>query len=145
MTPGRGQKYTDDQLLEMLRAWVRVHGEPATVTGISSPDKSDPWLPTPATYMKRFGSWNEACKRAGVKPGSYSRRDYTRRWTYDDQIDAVADYLGEDGSEPTARGYEDWARQQENRPSLAVIRMQGHRWSEVRTAALERLRTRTKR
>jgi hypothetical protein len=139
MTPVRSQKHTDDELIAMLRAWVQVHGEPATVTGISS--THEPPVPTPATYMKRFGSWNEACRRAGVQPGGYSRRNYARRWTYDDKVSSVIDYLTEVGvDEGTARGYENWARGHEDRPSLAVIRMQGHRWSEMLSAALERMK-----
>lgn len=60
---GSGQIYTDKELLEFLRRFHRENGR--------SPREGDlynnPRYPGPKTYQRRFDSWNNALKMAGLQ------------------------------------------------------------------------------
>lgn len=53
--------YTDDELLEALRTCERRHDSVTARTFAADDD-----FPSPETLQRRFGSWTEAKKRAGV-------------------------------------------------------------------------------
>lgn len=58
--------YTDDQLLDILRKAAKVCGEPLTLPNYHAKAPSEGW-PAALTVTSRFGTWEEACKLAGVK------------------------------------------------------------------------------
>lgn len=60
---GANRLYTDDELLEHLRAVERATGHPATERLLASRGH-----PSPGTYKHRFGSLVEARRRAGCSP-----------------------------------------------------------------------------
>ena len=55
--------YTDGRLLEILRDLAAELGQSPTWSGLLA--RRD--LPSPITYVNRFGSWNAALEAAGLK------------------------------------------------------------------------------
>lgn len=55
------RSYTDEELLDALRTCKNKHGSVSASTFAA-----DDNLPSPETLQRRFGSWNEAKKKAGV-------------------------------------------------------------------------------
>ena len=64
---------TDDELLEMLKAKAEQLGRTPTARDIYDNDD----MPYPATYHRRFGSWNKALKAAGLSPNRRSPKKKT--------------------------------------------------------------------
>jgi DNA-binding transcriptional ArsR family regulator len=92
--------------------------------------------PAAATFIRRYGSWSEACRRAGITASASRRGNYTREWTDDDIVDAVIAFIDETG-ETAYHPYARWATAN-GRPSgpLLVTRLGG--WATVRRLAIER-------
>ena len=88
---------------------------------------------SPTLVIRRFGSWNEACLRAGL--ATNTTRSTSRRWTDEAVIEIVASYLASPGSTGSFAGYSEWARQQDGVPSGATLRQRFPRWSEVKQRA----------
>lgn len=127
--------FTDEVLLEQLRqadAMVtgpltvrRYNGVRAHVGGASAP-----------LLLQRFGSWRAACAAAGVQHGRPARDNYARRWTTEELVSAVAQYLSTDGVRGSFADYERWARSVPSAPSGQTIRTQLGLWSRAKAAAL---------
>lgn len=127
----RSPEYSDERLAADLAAAAAELGEPLTAAAY------DAWqrrhvAASPALLVRRFGSWNAACARAGVVTNK--TRSTTRRWSDDDVVAMVRAYLDEAGPGGTFAGYDAWARQQEGTPSGATIR-QRFSWAEVKARA----------
>ena len=58
-----GPVYMDWQLLFRLR--IHARHAPMTWRAVAACDA----CPAPSTYVKRFGSWRQACQLAGVRCG----------------------------------------------------------------------------
>ena len=86
----RAYEYTDDRLLADLRL-----GEPLTVGAYDGWQRARD-AASPALLIRRFGSWNEACSRAGLSMNK--TRSTTRRWSDDAVVAIVAEYLATPGS-----------------------------------------------
>lgn len=129
------KRYTRDGMIRALRDFHTSHG---------AAPSSNQWTrlglhPTPVVIMREFGSWNAALDAAGLPRNKMPRIHY-HRWTFDACVDAVTVFLTEpaDGINPTASGYDRWARDRDDVPSLATIRNRGA-WSEILTAAHQQI------
>ncbi|MCX6399909.1 MAG: hypothetical protein NTX33_08280 [Propionibacteriales bacterium] len=127
----RAPEYSDARLAADLAAAAGELGEPLTAGGY------DVWQRThdaasPALVIRRFGSWNAACARAGVSTNK--TRSTSRRWSDEDVVATVAAYLRAPGSTGTFADYSDWAKQQDGVPSGATLR-QRLPWAEVKQRA----------
>lgn len=131
------QLWTNEAILEVLREASRGTG---TVT-IPSYQKwrNDALVggrkpPTHSVIAWRFGTWRNALASAGLV-GQPPRRSYKRRWTREDAISAVSEYvsgLKDSDKRPTFSGYDIWSRTNPNVPSGAYIRLlTGLSWSQV--------------
>lgn len=58
--------YTDEELLNILREAAKVCGEPLTLPAYHREAPKHGW-PAALTITQRFGTWEKACKLAGVK------------------------------------------------------------------------------
>lgn len=127
--PGRNRVFSDVTLLRFLRRTARRFGVPLGAAEYDA-RRHDSWetaeWPSAALYEARFGSWREACEKAGVVPTPTPRRSYPARTTPEQcvaSIHRVAAILGHD---PSAREYDDVARGITSRDgdvvSLATIR-----------------------
>lgn len=127
----RAPEYSDARLAADLAAAAGELGEPLTAGGYDAWQRSRD-AASPALVIRRFGSWNEACARAGVSTNK--TRSTTRRWSDDDVVATVAAYLRTPGSTGTFADYSDWAKQQDGVPSGATLR-QRFPWAEVKQRA----------
>lgn len=127
----RGPAYTDTELLECLRAKA-INGH---LSGKDYDEKRLPGDPALATYVLRFGSWTDACKKAGLNAHLRSKTP-KRRWTEMDMLDAVRRYAQDaesQGRMPTVIGYDAWRKDQsDSLPSFSTIRIQsGRNWLDL--------------
>lgn len=131
-------KFSDDAMAAALRAAYRELGDDRT-KGLSrvryNKLKSED-QPAASTFIRRYGSWSEACRRAGVTAAKPRRPSYEQEWSNDDILDAVAEFVAETGT-TTYHAYAAWAREHA-RPSgpLLITRMRS--WAQARREALAR-------
>ncbi|MBT3720088.1 hypothetical protein HN789_05095 [archaeon] len=57
------KKYTKEQLIFYLKKYSKELKKTPTIKDINKNKK----VPSSSTYMKRFGSWNNSLKKAGLK------------------------------------------------------------------------------
>ena len=120
--------YSDEDLLLILRlAEEKVIG-PLTTNKY----KKLKIQPTIAVYLARFGSWNQACEKAGVKHGPTMRKRYTRAHSEEDMLGFIASYLADPRTNGSAIGYEQWQRKVEGAPSLSLIRQRIGKWNDIK-------------
>lgn len=58
------KKYTDEELITLIRKLAREIGQIPTIRSINSADG----YPKATVFTKRFGSWNNALLKAGLEP-----------------------------------------------------------------------------
>jgi DNA-binding CsgD family transcriptional regulator len=94
--------------------------------------------PTTALIFAKFGSWIEACNRAGIEYGE-AQRDYNRKWNDTELVKFVRRFLHsrKDGKW-SIENYEIWREAPEiSGPSVALLRLRLGTWSELRVLAIE--------
>lgn len=128
----RTPAFSDERLLGDLRAAAAELGEPLTAGGYDGWQRGRDSA-SPALLIRRFGSWNEACSRAGV--ATNKTRSTTRRWSDEEVVAVVAAYLRARGSAGTFADYCAWAKEQDGVPSGATLRQRFPRWNEVKARA----------
>jgi post-segregation antitoxin (ccd killing protein) len=128
----RAPEFTDDQLLDGLRAAAAELGEPLTNGAYDTWQRGREVAASPALVIRRFGSWRAACEAAGLSANA--TRSTTRRWSEDDLVAAVAAYLQADGATGSFAGYSAWARSQPDAPSGATLRQRGT-WADLKRRA----------
>jgi hypothetical protein len=127
--------FSEGVILAHLREAARLVGEPLTVRGYEGIRTTFGGASAPLV-LQRFGTWREACRRAGVAHGQPVRREYQRRWSLKQMAEAVATYLTQDGARGSFADYERWARRTEGVPSGQTIRTQFGTWSHAKAEAL---------
>ena len=127
----RVPEYSDDQITADLAAAAADLGEPLTASSYDTWQRAHD-AASPALLIRRFGSWNQACARAGV--ATNKTRSTSRRWSYDDVVAIVAAYLRAPGSTGSFADYSAWAKEQDGAPSGATLR-QRFPWAEVKKRA----------
>jgi Homing endonuclease associated repeat len=132
----RREAFTDDEILQAIRAAANRCGEPLSHGRYDSVSR-DVAGPSSARVIQRFGSWRQACAAAGVTAG-VPARDYTTRWDRASVTSAVAAYLASEGCPGTYAGYQEWARASTDRPSGATVRNVLGGWSAAKAAGAQR-------
>ncbi|KRB72750.1 hypothetical protein ASE01_22150 [Nocardioides sp. Root190] len=127
----RTPAFSDEQLAVAIAAAAAELGEPLTASSYDAWQRGRE-AASPALVIRRFGSWNEACSRAGV--ATNKTRSTSRRWSDQDVVDIVTAYLASPGSAGTFADYSEWAREQVGAPSGATLR-QRFAWAEVKQRA----------
>lgn len=138
----KSREYTRDEMLAHLReTWMksttvgRADGlSKARYDKLAGPDR-----PSTALFEKRFPSWSAACRAAGIPSKGAGTREYTRKFSLDDLIAAVAGYIDETG-DTSFSGYTRWAKEDPGRPSGSLVITRFERWSNMRRAVVERNR-----
>jgi hypothetical protein len=97
---GIRRRYTDEQILEQLRASAERLGRSPTMREFARDEQA---LVHPQTVIEHFGSWNAAKRAAGLMP-----RRFMSRTDLLDQLKALGDELGRP---PTARDIDERRRQ----------------------------------
>ena len=120
--------FSDEDLLTILRlASERVDG-PLTCNAYRKLQIQ----PTVAIFIGRFGSWNNACEKAGATPGRAMRTNYARAHSEEDMYAFVASYLADPRTNGSADGYEEWQRKVDGAPSLTLIRQRIGKWNDIK-------------
>ena len=127
------RRYSDEQLLEILRQSQKTIDKPLSAAAYTKLGLG----PTVAVYFSRFGSWSNACAKAGVVSGE-KIRNYKRKHTEEDMLDFIRSYLADPRTNGSAAGYDKWQRSIEDAPSLALIRQRLGFWNDVKLAAQKR-------
>jgi hypothetical protein len=128
----RAPDFTDEQLADHLRTAATELGEPLKVAAYDAWQRGRD-AASPALLVRRFGSWNAACARAGI--ATNKTRSTSRRWSEDAVLATVAAYLRSSGSTGTFTDYSAWARQHPDAPSGATLRQRYPSWSELKARA----------
>lgn len=128
----RTPDFSDEQLLAAIADAAAELGEPLTAGAYDTWQRGRSDAASPALVIRRFGSWIEACTRAGV--ATNKTRSTSRRWSDDEVVGIVASYLGSPGSTGTYADYSAWAQAQDGVPSGATLR-QRFPWAVVKERA----------
>lgn len=128
----RTPDFSDDQLLDGLRAAAAELGDPLTNGAYDTWQRVRDTAASPALLIRRFGSWRAACAAAGLRANT--TRSTSRRWSEEDLVAAVADYLAAPGASGTFADYAAWAKTQDGAPSGATLRQRGS-WADLKRRA----------
>ena len=120
--------YSDEDLLLILRLSAEKIGGPLTCNAYRKLGIQ----PTVAIFIGRFGTWKNACDKAGVTPGRAMRSNYTRAHSEEDMLAFVASYLADPRTNGSADGYEEWQRKVDGAPSLTLIRQRIGKWNDIK-------------
>lgn len=130
--------WTKDQCLQSLKV-AATYEFPLTVLKYQKLIESKEVKgPTTAVIFAKFGSWIEACNRAGIEYGE-ALRDYNRKWNDTELVKFVKRFLHsrKDGKW-SIENYEIWRKAPEiSGPSLPLLRLRLGTWSELRVLAIE--------
>jgi hypothetical protein len=92
---------------------------------------------TSVRILQRYGgSWNAACRDAGLEVNR-GRRSYTRRWSTPDLVLHVIDYLESEDATGAYFDYDRWARLESDRPSSQTVRNYLGSWGHAKRLALQ--------
>jgi hypothetical protein len=99
--------------------------------------------PGPQTIAKRFGTWNQACRLAGVEYLDSVRGEYVTKWSPESMLDSIIQFLQNTNSSGSLGAYDDWRKSQpgDSLPSGAHLRNEFSSWNTARSKALERMRS----
>jgi hypothetical protein len=144
----RSRPWESDELLAVLRL-AASHQEPLTAQRYSDLRTVGRVTgPTPAIFYKVFGSWSAACAAAGIRSGKKLHSNYSRKWTDEELLDFVIEYVSEPrsgvtGESLTVKGIDQWLRSlraSREAPSLSTLRNRLGSWSGMRSKALSAIK-----
>jgi DNA-binding transcriptional ArsR family regulator len=130
------QKFTDAQMADALRDAFRQLDDRSK--GLSRKRYKELMagqdVPAAATFIRRYGTWSEACRLAGVTAAKARRENYQQDWSNDQIVDAIIEFIDETGL-TAYHAYAEWAREHD-KPSgpLLVQRLGG--WADARRLAI---------
>ena len=91
--------------------------------------------PAAPTQIRRYGSWSEACKRAGVTASKARRSNYVREFSDEDILDAVAEFMATGGS--SYHRYAEWAKEHGRASGPLLVQRLGG-WANAKRAVVQR-------
>jgi hypothetical protein len=121
----KGRRYSDRDLLDALRRADRFGLRTAPTYAKHAGEHQ---LPSMATLIHRFGSWNHARARAGLSTRPSNRRAY-ERIEIGRCLEAVASVWSARGEPPTFHGYD--AHRGAGDPCAATIRTRCGSWTRA--------------
>ena len=145
------KKYSDDETLEALRKAYDLRNPMMSMySSYETRPLSGPFYekvrkegliigPSQARILQVFGTWKKACDEAEVPSINAVRDVYNRRWTDEDLIEQLAEFLliAESSS---FENFDAWSRLDESRSSSGTVRNQIGSWSISCERALHHLR-----
>ena len=96
--------------------------------------------PSSVRVTQLFGTWSSACEAAGVESLVAVRDNYQSRWTDQDLLNFVADYLRSPGASGTFSDLERWLGDIPEGPSGQTLRNRLGTWNRLKRLVLERMR-----
>lgn len=133
------QQWSDEQILDAIRT-TATYAYPVSAADYERLLMSGEVTgPSVARITQRFANWGRACRSAGVEPRPPRRQHYQSRWTDEDMLAFVRDYLNDPDQPGTFAGYDPWRRQAGvEAPSSALLRTRMGSWSDIKRKALGR-------
>jgi hypothetical protein len=126
--PRRPAAWTNEEIIAALQEWSARYGRPPNSCEwlVGSPDR-----PGSLCIRRRFGSWERALRRAGLKVNA---RRQGRYWSDDEILAALRGWARRHGRAPKAG---DWTRAQQAHPcARSVAQRYGSFQSAVAAASL---------
>lgn len=121
---GRGEtRYSDEELLEQLRELAEGLGREPLISDVKEADD----LPSFQTYIKRFGSWIDAKRKAGVKRGV----PHQQRYSDEELLDVLRQLKAELGRKPRVQDL----RNRDDYPADNTYRRRFGSWPEAKKKA----------
>ena len=132
-------KWTDSQVLDAIRAAAAISTPLSYATYDRIRNECPIDGPSAVRVLQRFRTWNEACSKAGVEPGHLPREVYARKWTAEEMIIQLAEFM-RNSTTASHEAYNAWSRTHEGAPNGQTIRNECGTWSECCQLALLGLR-----
>ena len=95
--------------------------------------------PSRPRVLQVFGTWKEACNEAGVPSVDAVRDSYELRWTDEELINQLAEFISTSES-VSVESFDSWCRLDNSRASSGTLRNQIGGWSESYELGLMQLR-----
>jgi transcriptional regulator with XRE-family HTH domain len=125
-------RYTDEEILAAVRA-AAVDGR-VTVTLYNAHGEG----PSVPAIIRRFGKWNTAVAKAGLRTSCRDHKQRSDRWDDDVLLGCVRECADDLGTPfPTHDEYSEWAREQ-GAPSVTTLRNHFGTWLTVMGLVRER-------
>jgi DNA-binding transcriptional ArsR family regulator len=130
-------KFTDDEMAAALVAAFRKLDDRSK--GLSRKRYREltvdqPDAPAAATFIRRYGTWSEACRKAGVTAAKARRTNYVQEFSNEDIVSAVAEFIENTGI-TSYHAYAAWARDN-GRPSGPLLVQRLGSWAQARRLAI---------
>ena len=132
------QKFSDEDCLTALRI-AQTYSFPLSAKSYTKLVKAGTLQgPSSPLILKRFGSWSNACKTAGVESGEPAREHYEKQFSDFEILRYVRKFMHEqEDANWSIERYLLWRKlKAKDAPSFALIRMRMSGWAEVRVQAL---------
>jgi DNA-binding transcriptional ArsR family regulator len=131
------QQYSDAQMADALReAYGQLEDKSRGLSRKRYNElMADQDAPAAATFIRRYKTWSEACRLAGINASKARRDNYVREHSNEDIVAAVDEFVTKTGL-TSYHAYAAWAREH-GRPSgpLLVQRLGG--WATARQMAIK--------
>ncbi len=123
------QSVTDDQVLADIKRVAALPGGSPLTGAFYNEHRSEDSIGS-VRILQRFGTWREACRRAGVATNEPVRSSYARRWTNEQLLDWATAYVTAAGTRATYQGMTEWLRERADQgaPSSQTIRNEIGGW-----------------
>ena len=136
-TGAKPKTWSDERLLQALRI-ASTKSTPLTTASYNALVRQNQIEgPTAQIMYKRFGSWREACKAAGVRCGEVRHDNYTSKWSKSDLEKLVVDFLFSPEHGGMFRDFENWLGRRDDPPSVPTFRSRLGHWDSMKQTAIE--------
>lgn len=132
--PAACQRYSDENIVEALRAAAFIQGDPMTKVAYDEHVGASGG-PSGVLVAKRFGTWKQACREAGLSVNSLPG-NLNRRWGQGQLVDILLNYFNSESARGTYDDYSRWASEAPGRPSAPTVRNRFGSWTAAKRAAL---------
>lgn len=91
--------------------------------------------PSSQVVVRRFGSWTKACQAAGVPVRDLPNVGRPQRWSDEELLTHVSEFLRSRRKDKTFLGYSEWAKLRKARPSGPTLIKRFGSWSHAKELA----------
>ena len=88
-----------------------------------------------ARLIQHYGTWRQVCRMAAVASNAPLRRSYERRWTEEQALRVLREFVEQADVRCTVSRYQEWARGRDDAPSEGTLRARFGSWTLAVQAA----------
>ena len=138
---GARERFTHEAIGAGLRELAELRGVgngPARVPKTAWDSWHDSSLPSSARLVQRYGSWNEACRQAGVPVVEQAVvSGPAQRWTEQQIASWVSRFLADPETASSYAAYTRWAQARPDAPGAQTVRNRFGGWAAACAAAAD--------